>query len=105
MRSQRKNQLYRSRNGLVFGVCQGFSDWRELPVGMVRVIVFFSIFVTGFFPGILIYLLLALFLPIEPRKTGYDYEDERQNDGAQGYHDRKADKEQDWDQRFYGRKK
>ncbi|MDD3998166.1 MAG: PspC domain-containing protein, partial [Sphaerochaetaceae bacterium] len=53
-------KLYRSRNGKVFGVCQGFADWRELPVDIIRLIVIVAILTTGFFPGVVIYALLAL---------------------------------------------
>jgi len=58
--------LYRSRTGKVFGVCQGIADWRDLPVDILRAIVAVAIFVTGIFPGIIIYALVALFLPLEP---------------------------------------
>ena len=60
-------RLYRSREGKVFGVCQGIADWKELPVDVLRLIVGISILVTGLFPGILIYAGIALFLPLEPR--------------------------------------
>jgi phage shock protein PspC (stress-responsive transcriptional regulator) len=44
-------KLYRSKHGEVFGVCQGIADWRDLPVGPVRLIVLLAIVFTGIFPG------------------------------------------------------
>ena len=63
-RSTRK--LYRSRRGKLFGVCQGIADWRELDVDVVRLVwVLLTIF-TSFFPGVLLYFILTLVLPLEP---------------------------------------
>jgi phage shock protein C len=101
-------KLYRSRKGKVFGVCQGIADWKELPVEMLRLIVGISILVTGVFPGILIYALVALFLPLEPRYREERGRKEDLNDmfdrlkrRVQGMEEEIFDKERDWDQRFY----
>ncbi|MFA6689360.1 MAG: PspC domain-containing protein [Sphaerochaetaceae bacterium] len=68
-------KLYRSKHGEVFGVCQGIADWRDLPVGPVRLIVLLAIVFTGIFPGVAIYLLAALVIPANP------YESDRPSDG------------------------
>ncbi|MDR1626496.1 MAG: PspC domain-containing protein, partial [Spirochaetia bacterium] len=36
MRSYRNTKWYRSRHGIIFGVCQGFAEWKDLSVGMIR---------------------------------------------------------------------
>jgi len=102
-------KLYRSRKGKVFGVCQGIADWKELPVDALRLIVGISILVTGVFPGILIYALVALFLPLEPlyRESSQGTKEnlqemfERLKRRVQGMEEEMFDKERDWDQRFY----
>ncbi|HHU88698.1 MAG: PspC domain-containing protein [Sphaerochaetaceae bacterium] len=104
-------RLYRSREGKVFGVCQGIADWKELPVDVLRLIVGISILVTGLFPGILIYAGIALFLPLEPRyaqeqssrghKEDLSEMFERLKRRVQGMEEEIFDKERDWDQRFY----
>lgn len=116
-------KLYRSRRGKLFGVCQGIADWRDLPVDILRAIVAVSIIVTGIFPGIIIYALVALFLPLEPGYgTSYEESEERENDRSkghtrtredlretfenlkrkvQGMEEEIFDKERDWDQRFH----
>ena len=116
-------KLYRSRRGKLFGVCQGIADWRDLPVDILRAIVAVSIIVTGIFPGIIIYALVALFLPLEPGYgTSYEESEERESDRSkghartredlretfenlkrkvQGMEEEIFDKERDWDQRFH----
>lgn len=73
-------KLYRSKYGQVFGVCQGIADWRDLPVGPVRLIVLLATIFTGFFPGIAIYLLAALIIPANP------YETERPSNASSDWH-------------------
>jgi phage shock protein C len=123
------NRLYRARTGKVFGVCQGIANWRDLPVDILRAIVAVAILVTGIFPGIVIYALVALFLPLEPGYgTHYgddDDKEERRESRREARHERPRtredlretfeslkrkvegmeeeifDKERDWDQRFH----
>ena len=116
------NRLYRSRRGKVFGVCQGIADWKDLPVDTLRLIVGASIVFTGFFPGILIYALAALFMPLEPGYgTYYEESEERSSTKdhftqtredlratferlkrkVEGMEEEIFDKERDWDQRFH----
>ncbi|MFA5879811.1 MAG: PspC domain-containing protein [Candidatus Margulisiibacteriota bacterium] len=45
------------------GVCGGFSKSTEIPVWVFRVFFLFSTFVTGI--GILLYILLWVFMPLE----------------------------------------
>lgn len=68
-----QNRLYRSRNGMIFGVCQGIADWRDLPVGYIRLGLVIALVFTGFFPVGLLYLAAGFFLPVEPRDGKYDY--------------------------------
>ena len=97
MYSDYPNKLYRSRSGIIFGVCQGFADWRELPVGMVRLVFLLTLIFTGFFPVILIYFGLAIFLPLEPPAYKRPRDRRREDDDP----DFGRDRERDWDQRFY----
>lgn len=118
----------RSPRGKIFGVATGLAEWRDLPPESVRIIVFLIILFTGVFPGVLIYLVLALFLPYEgagaARRKGRSFDDIRRDaedadwqESAKTNEDLRSeyeklkrkveemenemfDKEKDWDDRF-----
>lgn len=55
----------RSPRGVIFGVVTGLAEWRNLDPGKTRLIVFLIVLFTGVFPGIAIYFILALLLPLD----------------------------------------
>lgn len=60
-----EKKLRRSQNKMLAGVCAGIADYFNLDVTLVRVAyVLVSIFSAGF-PGLLIYLILMLVMPLE----------------------------------------
>jgi len=107
------NRLYRSRSGIVFGVCKGIADWSGMSVALVRIIWVVLMASTGFFPFGVLYLLMAYFLPEKPL-----YEDDRQEERMRyagfcsytvreqydSFRDRYRNtgdfREKDWDRRF-----
>ncbi|RLW69599.1 MAG: hypothetical protein B6D68_01885 [spirochete symbiont of Stewartia floridana] len=87
-----RRKLRRSRNGILFGVCDGIAKWRDYPVGGVR-LVFVLLSFAGFL-SLWVYLILALILPIEKdSRYEYEYEDKDKSE--------KFDKEKDWENRFW----
>jgi phage shock protein C len=108
-------KLYRSRRGVILGVCQGFADWAEISVGMVRLIAVIALIFTGLFPLVLIYFLMGIFLPLEPA-----YRDDGRTEGRRRWsgggsfeddlndlkgrvnrmEDEEFDKEREWDDKF-----
>ena len=58
--------LYRSRGGMILGVCKGLADHFEFSVFWTRVIALIVLFVAGFLPAIGLYLLAALLMKPEP---------------------------------------
>jgi phage shock protein C len=82
-------RLYRSRNGIIWGVCQGFSDWSGISVGVVRTVAVVSFILSGFFPVAFLYAGAALILPVEPVTQTHNH-----------YY---GSSERDWERRFYGR--
>ncbi|HIV98834.1 MAG TPA: PspC domain-containing protein [Candidatus Ornithospirochaeta avicola] len=119
----------RSPRGPVMGVVTGFAEWRDLPADTMRVIIFLIILFTGVFPGLAIYLILAVALPAQreddviyedrgsrqsfSRRAKYedakweersteDLEKEYQNlkRKVEEMESRMFDKEKDWDERF-----
>ncbi|MFO7975245.1 MAG: PspC domain-containing protein [Candidatus Hydrogenedentota bacterium] len=58
--------LYRSRDGILFGVCRGLADYFDLSVFWLRAIVVGAFILTGFFPVVFLYILAALLMKREP---------------------------------------
>ena len=67
-----RSGIYRSRNGLIFGVCRGLAEHFDFSILWARVIAIIFLLVTGFWPAIGIYLIAALLMkpaPVIPIKT------------------------------------
>ena len=61
-----RNGIYRSRSGMILGVCKGLAEHFDFSVFWTRVIALILLFVAGFFPAIGLYLLAALLMKPEP---------------------------------------
>ena len=59
-------RLYRSRHGVIFGVCRGVADYFDFSVFWIRAIVIGVFICTGFWPIIGVYILAALLMKAEP---------------------------------------
>ena len=98
----------RSPRGQIFGVATGLAEWRELDPSMTRLIVLLIVLFTGIFPGVAIYLALALILPMQTENDIIDKHSHGETidvsfeEADEEYEDlkRKFDKEKDWDDRF-----
>ena len=58
--------LYRSRNGVILGVCRGIAEYFDFSVFWVRAIALILLLVTGFWPITGLYFLAALLIKPEP---------------------------------------
>lgn len=65
-RIKRSNGLYRSRSGVLFGVCRGVADYFDLSVAWIRILVVVLLVMTGLWPMAGIYLIAALMMKPEP---------------------------------------
>ena len=61
-----RNGIYRSRSGMILGVCKGLAQHFDFSVFWTRVIALILLFVAGFFPAIGLYLLAALLMKPAP---------------------------------------
>ena len=71
-RHRHKGTLYRSREGVILGVCRGVADYFNLKVLWVRVIMLTLLLVSGIWPVVFIYFLASLLMkpvPIRPLET------------------------------------
>ncbi len=62
--------LYRSRDGIILGVCRGIADYFSFSVFWIRAIVVAVFIFNGFWPIIGIYILAALLMKTEPGVPG-----------------------------------
>jgi phage shock protein C len=60
------NGLYRSRRGVLLGVCRGIADYFDFSVFWTRAIALGLFLLTGFWPVTGLYLLAALIMKPEP---------------------------------------
>ena len=74
-------KLYKSTNNkMLSGVCAGFADFIGIDPTIVRVIYALVSFFTGGFPGVIIYIMLAIIIPedngmIDTDATNHDEEE------------------------------
>ena len=72
-----RDGVYRSRNGVIFGVCRGLADHFDFSVLWARVIAVIFLLVSGFWPAIGLYLIATLLMkpaPVVPLKTEAEQE-------------------------------
>jgi phage shock protein C len=124
-RCARQDRLYRSRKGMILGVCQGLADYFNVSVSGIRITAVILFIFTGFWPVGALYLLAALIFKPRPRvverprytetyEEQYDPHAEtrgatlsqlkrtsdRLNERIQNMEDIVISREQDWDRRF-----
>lgn len=58
--------LYRSREGLILGVCRGISDYFDFSLFWTRSLAVLLLLLTGFWPTMGLYFLAALLMKPEP---------------------------------------
>ena len=69
--------IYRSRKGVIFGVCRGVAEHFDFSILWARIIAIIFLLVTGFWPAIGIYLIATLLMkpePVIPIKTEAEQE-------------------------------
>ena len=64
--SYSKNNIYRARDGVIFGVCKGFADHFDFPVLWLRVGTVVAFILTGIWPTLIAYVVAALVMKPEP---------------------------------------
>lgn len=62
----RRGGPYRSRDGFVFGVCRGFAEHLDFSVAAIRILLVLGTVLSGFWPGIIAYIVAALLMKPEP---------------------------------------
>ena len=65
-----EKKLTRSNNKVLAGVCGGIAEYFEIDPTLVRVLYAVSSCVFACFPGLLLYIILLIIMPLPPK----DYE-------------------------------
>jgi len=68
--------LYRSRDGMICGVCKGIAEYLDFSVFWLRVIFLVVLFMGGFFPPVVVYFIAAILMKPEPVIPFSDIEDQ-----------------------------
>ena len=63
---RRNKGFYRSRHGLIMGVCEGISDYFEIPLFWVRFVFVVMLFFSGLWPIIGIYIIASFIMNPKP---------------------------------------
>ncbi len=66
MTTSNKKGLYRSRNGMILGVCKGLAEYFNFSLGWTRTLVVVSTLFTGFWPMVGLYIIGALVMKPNP---------------------------------------
>ena len=69
--------LYRSRSGVIFGVCKGLADYFDFNVFWIRMILIIFLLLSGLWPILGLYVLAALLLKPEPVRP-FETEEEKE---------------------------
>jgi phage shock protein C len=72
-----RNGLYRSRRGLILGVCKGLAEYFDLSVTGTRMLACIVLVFSGVWPAVVLYFLAALLMkpePVLPLKTEEEQE-------------------------------
>ena len=64
-----KRGIYRSKNGVIFGVCRGLAEHFDFSVFWARMIAVLFFIFTGFWPAIGLYIVAALLMKSKPAST------------------------------------
>jgi phage shock protein C len=70
-------RLYKSKNNrMISGVMGGIAEYFNVDPTIVRILYFLFSAFSAAFPGIIVYIILALVIPEKPSRSDYDSHDE-----------------------------
>lgn len=58
-------KLYRSKNQMIGGVCAGIAEYFNADPTIIRIAYVLLSIISAGFPGILVYIILMLIMPVE----------------------------------------
>jgi phage shock protein C len=64
-----RRKLYRSRDGVILGVCKGIATYFDFSLFWTRAVAVMLLLLTGFWPVLIIYLIAGILMKPEPNTT------------------------------------
>jgi phage shock protein C len=67
-----RNGMYRSRDGVILGVCKGIAEYFDFSVFWTRAVALLFLLLSGFWPTMAVYFIAALLMkpkPVIPLET------------------------------------
>ena len=61
-----RNGMYRSRDGVILGVCKGIGEYFDFSVFWIRIIAVLFLLLSGFWPTMAVYFIAALLMKPKP---------------------------------------
>ena len=61
-----RNGMYRSRDGVIFGVCKGVAEYFDFSIFWTRTVAVLFLLLSGFWPTMAVYFIAALLMKPEP---------------------------------------
>ena len=58
--------LYRSRSGMILGVCKGLANYFDFSVVWIRILALVAFIFSGLWPAVIVYIIAALVMKREP---------------------------------------
>ena len=68
--------LYRSRSGIIMGVCRGVGDFLNFSVFWIRAILVILFLFSGFWPVVVLYFVAAILMKSEPVIRPHQHDEE-----------------------------
>ncbi len=84
--------LYRSRSGIILGVCRGIADYLNFSVFWIRAILVILFLISGFWPVVVLYFVAGFIMKPEPVIRSHQHYEEEFCDTHTRYRDPASDR-------------
>lgn len=72
-----RNGMYRSRDGVIFGVCKGIAEYFDFSIFWTRTVAILCLLLSGLWPTMAVYFVAALLMkpkPVIPLQTNEEHD-------------------------------
>ena len=73
----KNKRLYKGKDKMLSGVCSGIADYFDIDPTLVRVIYAVLSVISAAFPGLILYIILAIIMPDAPEDPYYPDDEQK----------------------------